>query len=151
MEIKVSWRSFSTDFDNFAEDLAEAHGEGVRFLLEQVAAGLSPFQPSLHDGLSPASPNKAYFKCCIWIQPITSRHDSNISRCYPQKAWTLYSQHGQQFSSFCQLWPANRQPFVLSDVPPQPSQMGSHISLSHRFDGRDACMELLNNPGHCWC
>lgn len=48
----------STDFNNLAEDLTEAHGEGIGFLLEQVAASLSPFQPSLHDGLSPASPNK---------------------------------------------------------------------------------------------
>lgn len=47
-----------TDFYDFAEDLTEAHGEGIGFLFEQVAAGLSPFQPSLHDGLSPASPNK---------------------------------------------------------------------------------------------
>lgn len=54
----ASYQSFSTDFNDFAEDLAEAHREGVGFLLEQVAAGLRPFQPSLHDGLSPASPNK---------------------------------------------------------------------------------------------
>lgn len=44
-----------THFDDFTENLTEAHGEGVRFLLEQVAAGLSPLQTSLHDGLSPAS------------------------------------------------------------------------------------------------
>lgn len=44
-----------THFDDFPENLTEAHGEGISFLLEQVAAGLSPFQTSLHDGLSPAS------------------------------------------------------------------------------------------------
>lgn len=44
-----------TDFNDFAEDLTEAHGEGIRFLLEQVTAGLSPFQTRLHDGLCPAS------------------------------------------------------------------------------------------------
>lgn len=44
-----------THFDDFPEDLTEAHGEGISFLLEQVAASLSPFQTSLHDGLSPAS------------------------------------------------------------------------------------------------
>lgn len=60
MENKFSYQSFSTDFDNFAEDLTEAHGEGVRFLLKQVAAGLRPFEPSLHDGLSPANPNKTF-------------------------------------------------------------------------------------------
>lgn len=42
-----------TDFDNFTEDLTETHGEGIRFLLEKVAASLSPFKSSLHDGLSP--------------------------------------------------------------------------------------------------
>lgn len=44
-----------THFDDFTKNLTEAHGEGIRFLLEQVPAGLSPFQTSLHDGLSPAS------------------------------------------------------------------------------------------------
>ena len=44
---------FSTNLNNLAKDLTEAHGEGVGLLLEQVAAGLRPFQPSLHDGLNP--------------------------------------------------------------------------------------------------
>lgn len=47
-----------THFDNFTEYLTEPHGEGIRFLLEKVAAGLSPFKSSLHDGLSPATKNK---------------------------------------------------------------------------------------------
>lgn len=65
LENKLFFPLFITDFDDFAKDLTEAHGEGVGFLLEQVAAGLSPFQPSLHDGLSPASQNRTttHFQC----------------------------------------------------------------------------------------
>lgn len=68
---------FLTDFDDFAEDLAEAHGESVGFLLQQVAAGLSSFQPSLHDGLSPASPNRTH---SLWMLQYTEFHYLQRSR-----------------------------------------------------------------------
>lgn len=43
--------------NNFAKDLTEAHGEGVSFLLQQVATGLRSFQSGLHDGLGPVTSN----------------------------------------------------------------------------------------------
>lgn len=47
-----------TDFNNFTQDLTETHGQGIRFLLEKIPAGLSPFKSSLHDGLGPVTENK---------------------------------------------------------------------------------------------
>lgn len=70
----------STDFNNFAKDLTESHGEGVRFLLEQVTAGLRSFQPSLHDGLSPAKQTRTHTGSIALFQTvnyITSTPDSN--------------------------------------------------------------------------
>lgn len=96
-----------TDFNNFAEDLAEAHREGVGFLLEQVAAGLRPFQPSLHDGLSPASPNKTDTIWMLYLNPTNytaSIRDSNIYRGYVKKRHHFLLQLGQQFSSCLALY-----------------------------------------------